>query len=104
MEIEKTIKRELEKLGIDYNSVKESTKQKLILVEEIMTKKSEDNADFIRKFAKHDYTISNICLLMKLSRKVIYTDYPEVVKYINSRAEYFIIKDKIGRASCRERV
>ena len=28
------------------------------------------------------------------SRKVIYTDYPEVVKYINSRAEYFIIKDK----------
>lgn len=94
MEVEKTIIKELKKINIDYNELKDNEKALLIEAENALKTICEKNNNVLKDYLYNDYSVNLVCDELNKTKQLLYRTYPSTVKYINSRISYYQEKEK----------
>lgn len=93
MENEKTVIKELEKIGLNKNELKEQNYNMILKIENSLNEINKSNCEIINNIFKNSYTVLEVSKKLNISRQLLYRSYPESILYINSRAEYFKLKE-----------
>lgn len=95
------IKKELQKMNINYEDLSEKKKDNLIKCELFLQENHKRNKKTIEALKTKNYSANAFAEYLGLSRGALYrkcasgeNSYRESIMYLNSRSKYFITKDK----------
>ena len=96
-----SIRKELQKVNINYNELDEKKKEKIIQCEQFLQMQHGANLHAIESLKEKNYSVNAFADFLGLTRGALYrknasgsNNYREAILYLNSRSRYFITEEK----------